>query len=66
MLLQNRISRSRMLLPTIVIYAIAVWLVCGLVSDGLWLQFACNAINSFLMVELNNGTALIRFISRME
>ena len=65
MLLQNRISRSRMLLPTIVIYAIAVWLVCGLVSDGLWLQFSCFAISSFLMVELNNGNALIRIYSRM-
>ena len=52
-------------MPTIVIYAIAVWRVCGLVSDGLWLQFACFAISSFLMVELNNGNALIRIYSRM-
>lgn len=65
MLLQNRISRSRVLLPTMVLYAIAVWLVCGLVSDGLWLQFACFVISSFLMVELNNSNALIRIYSRM-
>ena len=65
MLLQNRISRSRLLLPTMVVYAIAVWVACGLVSDGLWLQFACFAISSFLMVELNNSNALIRIYSRM-
>lgn len=65
MLLQNRISRSRVLLPTMVLYAVAVWLVCGLVSDGLWLQFASFVISSFLMVELNNSNALIRIYSRM-
>ena len=65
MLLQNRISRSRILLPSMGIYAIVVWLMCGLLSDHLWLQFACFVISSYLMVELNNSNALIRIYSRM-
>ena len=65
MLLQNRISRSRLLLPSMGLYAIAVWLLCGLVTDHLWLQFACFVISSYLMVELNNSNALIRIYSRM-
>ena len=65
MLLQNRISRSRILLPSMGVYAIAVWLLCGLVSDHLWLQFASFVISSYLMVELNNSNALIRIYSRM-
>ena len=47
------------------LYAIAVWLLCGLVTDHLWLQFACFVISSYLMVELNNSNALIRIYSRM-
>lgn len=46
-------------------YAIVVWLMCGLLSDHLWLQFACFVISSYLMVELNNSNALIRIYSRM-
>ena len=65
MLLQNRISRSRILLPSMGMYAIVVWLMCGLLSDHLWLQFACFVISSYLMVELNNSNALIRIYSRM-
>ena len=47
------------------LYAIAVWLLYGLVTDHLWLQFACFVISSYLMVELNNSNALIRIYSRM-
>ena len=65
MLLQNRISRSRILLPSMGVYAIVVWLSCGLVADLLWMQFACFVISSYLMVELNNSNALIRIYSRM-
>ena len=65
MLLQNRISRSRILLPSMGMYTIVVWLMCGLLSDHLWLQFACFVISSYLMVELNNSNALIRIYSRM-
>ena len=47
------------------VYAIVVWLSCGLVADLLWMQFACFVISSYLMVELNNSNALIRIYSRM-
>ena len=47
------------------IYALGVWLACGLTSNNLWPQFACFVISSYLMVELNNSNALIRIYSRM-
>lgn len=63
--LQNRISKSRTLLPVMAVYAVAVWVSCGLLTQNLWLQFACFVVSSYLMVELNNSNALIRIYSRM-
>lgn len=58
-----------------VAFAIAVWLMSGqlipavpFTTDqlmrGAWVQAACFFVSTFLMVELNNGNALIRIYSR--
>lgn len=73
---QNQVAESRFALPATVAYAIAVWLASGLLIpsvpitigellQGAWLQFVCFLISAYLMVELNNGNALIRIYSRM-
>lgn len=73
---QNIVAESRYALPVMLVYAIAVWMVSGLLlpavpftagslSAGAWVQFACFMISAYLMVELNNGNALIRIYSRM-
>lgn len=54
-----------MALPMTACYALVVWLVCGVVTQGWWLQLGCFAVTSFLMLELNNVNALIRIYSRM-
>lgn len=72
---QNKVAESRFTLPTVMAYAIAVWLLSGqltpsmpitssLSGQGAWVQFACFLISSYLMVELNNSNALIRIYSR--
>ncbi len=63
--LQNRISESRVTLPVVAVYAALVWVAVGLLPGRLWLQFACFAVSTYLMVELNNANALIRVYSRM-
>ncbi|MCI6828625.1 MAG: hypothetical protein MR924_05095 [Prevotella sp.] len=65
MRLQRRISRSRKLLPTVALIAVAIWAMSGLFSHNLWGQFACFVVSTYLMVELNNSNALIRIYSRM-
>lgn len=52
-------------MPVMALYAVAVWVSCGLLTNILWLQFACFVVSSYLMVELNNSNALIRIYSRM-
>lgn len=64
-LLQNKIAESKLALPIITLYALVVWLLCGLITQQWWLQFGCFAISTYLMVELNNVYALIRIYSRM-
>lgn len=64
-LLQNRIAESKLALPVAVVYAAAVWLLCGLITEHWWVQAACFAVTTYLMVELNNSTALIRIYSRL-
>ena len=60
---QNRVAESRFTLPTVLAYAVAVWLAGGL-QQGLWVQFACFLASVLLMVELNNSHALLRVYSR--
>lgn len=62
--LQNRVAESRMALPITSIYAAAIWLAVGLIGGGMWMQFVCFVVTTYLMVELNNGNALIRIYSR--
>lgn len=64
-LLQNKIAESKLSLPVMVIYAVGIWLMCGLINREWWVQFALFAISVYLMVELNNISALIRIYSRM-
>lgn len=46
-------------------YTVVVWLLCGLITQNLWIQFACFGVTSYLMMVLNNQNALIRIYSRM-
>ena len=73
---QNKVAESRFTLPVVMAYAIAVWLASGLLLPsipfssnillrGAWVQFVSFLLSAFLMVELNNGNALIRIFSRM-
>lgn len=72
---QNRVAESRFTLPAVMVYAIAVWLVSGLLipalptgfaelQQGAWGQFVCFLVSVFLITELNNSNALIRIYSR--
>lgn len=62
---QNIVAGSRLTLPVTIVYTTGVWLLCGLLTNHLWLQFACFGITSYLMMVLNNQNALIRIFSRM-
>lgn len=64
-LLQNKVAESKLTMPVASLYAIGVWLLCGLASQQWWVQFACFAATTYLMVELNNTNALIRIYSRL-
>lgn len=63
--LQNKIAQSRRALPVTAVYSLIVCLAGGLVSEGLWLQFAMLLASAVMMAELNNSNALIRIYSRM-
>lgn len=73
--MQNRVAESRFTLPAVVAYAVVVWLATGLLiphvpftmadlRGGAWLQLVCFALATYLMIEQNNGNALIRIYSR--
>ena len=64
-LLQNKVAESKLTMPITALYAIGVWLLMGLGTGQWWTQFACFAVTTYLMVELNNQNALIRIYSRM-
>jgi len=61
---QNRVAESRIMLPAVSLYGIAVWLLCGMIGRNWWMQFACFALTSLLMMILNNQNVLIRIYSR--
>ena len=61
---QNRVAESRITLSAVSLYGIGVWLLCGLIGQQWWIQFACFALSSILMAILNNQNALIRIYSR--
>lgn len=64
-LTQNIVAGSRLTLPVTTLFTVAVWVLYGLVSQNLWLQFACFGVTSYLMLVLNNQNALIRIFSRL-
>ena len=64
-LVQNIVAGSRLTLPVTIVYTICIWLLCGLITQNLWLQFACFGVSSYLMMVLNNQNALIRIFSRL-
>lgn len=61
---QNKVAESRIMLPAVTLYGIGVWVLCGMIGQQWWVQFACFVLSSFLMVILNNQNALIRIYSR--
>ena len=61
---QNKIAESRLTLPVISLYGTGVWLLCGIIQQQWWVQFACFGLAALLMVILNNQNALIRIYSR--
>ncbi len=63
--IQNKVAESKLTLPSTTLYAIVIWLVAGLLTHHWWLLFGCFAVNSLLMMELNNRNALLRIYSRM-
>ena len=64
-LVQNIVAGSRLTLPVTIVYTVAIWLLCGLFAQDLWLQFACFGVSSYLMMVLNNQNVLIRIFSRL-
>jgi hypothetical protein len=62
---QNRVAESRLALPFTTIYSVVMWIVAGLFTKQLWIQFALMTISTYLIVEMNNKNALIRVYSRM-
>lgn len=63
--LQNRIAKSGLLFPVMGCYAIVIWLLSGLLTEGLWPQLVCYAASVYLLAELSNGNALLRIRSRI-
>jgi thiol:disulfide interchange protein len=63
--IQNIVAESRVTLPVTVVYAVAIWLLTGLLKEQWWIQFVCFAASVALMMELNNQNLLIRVFSRM-
>lgn len=62
---QEKIAGSRFSLPATAFIVLAIWLVGGISGEWKYLHLAIFTISAYLMVELNNGNALIRVYSRM-
>jgi len=62
---QNKVAESKLTLPVMYVYTALVWLICGLVREQWWIQFASLCLTAFLMLQLNNTNMLIRIYSRM-
>ena len=64
-LAQNKVSESTLTFPVTLLYAIAIWLLCGVIQEEWWVQIACMAVTTILMLQLNKLHMLIRIYSRM-
>ena len=63
--LQNQIATSPLTLLAAAIVTIIVWLAAGLLNHPWWIQLACMAVSTYLLVEMSNNNALLRVRSRM-
>ena len=63
--LQNKVAESNYTLPAMSVYAVVVWVMCGLLPMQLYPQLTMFAMTVALLVELNNRNALLRVRSRM-
>lgn len=61
---QNIVAESRATLPFFIALALAVCVKMGMVEQRLWVQTACLALSTYLMIELNNVNQLLRVYSR--
>jgi hypothetical protein len=62
---QERAATSRKTLPITIVYGLVMSVLFGVIDKGLWLQFACVAIATYVMVIINNYYSLIRVYSRL-
>ena len=62
---QNKVAGSRLTLPVAALFATAIWLVAGLVSENKWIPFLLMVLSTYLIAEINNRNAIIRIRSRM-
>lgn len=62
--IQNRIAESRYTLPVAIAIAAVLWYLSGLTVTPLYLSFGMAVISTLIMMEINNGNALIRIYSR--
>ena len=63
--LQNKIAESRWTQVYVVTAAALVWIVAGLHNPAVIVPGICLLLSTYLMMELNNGNALIRIYSRV-
>ena len=63
--LQNRIAEGGLTLPVAAAGGLAVWLLSGLVSKGMWPQLVLFILTVYNLIELSNSNALLRVRSRM-
>ncbi len=64
-LAQNKVSESTLTLPLTLLYATAIWLLSGVIQEEWWVQAACMAVTTIMMLQLNKLHVLIRIYSRM-
>lgn len=62
---QERAATSRKALPITIVYGLVMSVLLGVIDKGLWLQFSCVSIATYVMVILNNHYSLIRIYSRL-
>ncbi len=62
---QEKIAGSRFSLPATAFIVLAIWILGGISDKYTYLHLAIFTLSAYLMVELNNGNALIRVYSRM-
>ena len=53
------------MLPVMVVYALAIWLLSNMIANNWWPQLVCYAATAYLMVEMSNHHTLLRVRSRM-